>query len=141
MVLPADPSYYATVAQVIPTLLLAAALEYRYLAPDASDSERPDAAEVKGHMSAYLGVSLLTLLAVVGGVAAVDALYNGVADFALRLTLVGVMSAFALVLLPLVYRAAFTLLTPYPRVLRAVREYVLPTLLLVTGALFLIYRG
>jgi hypothetical protein len=122
MAVPADPAYYSTAAQVIPTLLLAAAVEHRFLAPDSSP---PDEATIKQEFFAYLGLATLTVLAAVGAYACVDALYSGPGTFDRKASLVGLLAAFALVVQPLVLRSLLILVRPWDRV-RWVVHNVLP---------------
>lgn len=127
---PVDPSYYATVAQVIPVLLLTAAVEHRLLSPEG-DAGKPNGPEVREHFVAYLGIATLSVFAAVGAVAALESLYSGATQARRVLSQLGVSAAFVLVILPVVYRALFNLLASFPRLKAVVRNFVLPLVLVI----------
>lgn len=120
-------TYYATAAQVIPTLLLAAALEHRWLSADAA----PTGDEVKADLMAYIGVAVLALLAVLGTLTAFLVLAGEPPPGARILTLLGLVGASTLVLNPLAFRALLTPLQPLPRVHSFMRGIGLPGVFIV----------
>jgi hypothetical protein len=128
---PHDPGYYATVAQVIPTLLLAAALEHRLLGADQRD---PSAQEVKDNYSAYLSTALFVATAVAGEFLALQAMYVGGGPTTAKWSFVGLITALVLVLMPVVLRAVATLLIPVPRVRTYFLRHLLPALLIALAA-------
>lgn len=131
---PVDASYYATVAQVIPTLLLAAAVEHRLLLP----RQPVDEAELSTPFTYRLSLALFTIAAFVGELAAVQALYAGVGRPGRTLTLLGVIAALYLVFLPLCLRALGGVFEGQPRLRYYVFNHVLPALLLLSVVVILI---
>ncbi len=130
MTVPADPAYYATVAQVIPTLLLAAAVEYRLLGPERRD---PSAQEVKENFAGYLSTALFVVAAVAGEFVALQTMYVGGGDSAAKWSFVGLIAALLLVVMPVVLHVTAALLIPVPRVRSFFLQVLLPVTLLALG--------
>jgi hypothetical protein len=92
--MPASPDLYATAAQVIPTLAIAAALEMRLLDAVGEES-RPRYRRVP----ALTGFTMF-LVMLIGLVAAADALFQGGTQTKSELALCGVLAGVVLVFLP-----------------------------------------
>ncbi len=138
---PEDPAFYATVAQVIPTLLLAAAVEYRLMGPE---QRNPSADEVRSGFWLHLWLALFIPVAFAGEVAALQAMYVGGGSATATLSLLGALAALLLVLQPLLMRVTSAPLTPWPWFRRYYLHNVIPAALFGTGAgaiLYDLWRG
>lgn len=122
-------TYYPTVASVIPTLLLAAAIEHHWLSPDTE----PTADDVKRNWLSYVSTAFLTIFAVAGTLAAFLVLAGDPPPQARTVTFLGLAAAAILVLTPLAIRALLTPLRPWPRAENIVGKAVLPGALLVAA--------
>ena len=113
-VFPVDPAFFGTVAQVIPTLMLASAVEHRFL----SGAER--STDDDGSASSHWEVGACAALASIGVVCALIAMATGTGERLFLFATFGVFASLVLVLHPIWSRANRTLASEHPKYARLV---------------------